>query len=932
MQSRIIYIKKTISAHWLLIFVCFLFLGIVFFGILFKQKTTPIRAAGPNDWNQVQKDPQRSGYTAEIIGTTIQVKWRYAFAPERVHPQVQAIVYDDGTGAKVFVGTEMGNMNAIDAANGTKKWSATIGSPILNSVAADNGKVYFGAMDGAVYALNTSDGTQAWKTQASKKGFSTAPILADGKVMLGGRDGKFYAFDAASGNKIWEYDAGSPILQTAAWNGGKAFFGTMDMYVHAVNTTNGAQVWKSAKTKGIAFKDYWPVVTQGKVIIIPITNNYNAGIEPAFPFGFYGATDTKAWNWLKLNSAALAAGNATAVTDFMTAQEQVMADYKVNPANYTPTVYVLDEANGQFLSSIPHHDVQHHNGATSPPCIDVTGKLVTPTLIIGSSWGRVDYSFATGPRIVDLLYDGTDYAGNPLTFAGGENVAGFGNIDENLNVSCTANAILSFHTQEMNANFTGIFYLGTHKWQQVAKGWTNGEMFNSSESQGGNPVSVSNGIIYHISFSELIARSTGAPTPTPTPAATATPTTTPTPTPGTGTSLGDVTASLTNLGNPSKARYPLDNDADEYARNVWDLQVFNGRVYIGSGNSSNFAPRSNAGPVDLWYYDLTASVFAKDTIASANCGTDCIDEEQLDTFRIIDSTLYTAGHDPKNNAAGDFYRIEGGSWKAYHNTPLELHGYDVYKFNNKLFLVGASGNALNAAISYSDDSGTTWKPANCQTEGSKTTFACWPTGRAYSMFEMDGKLYVSWPNTPIPGTSLLEYDAVNNVFVILSWDKAAAMFPTLPACATGGIDPCPQRSSARVARAVQFNGQTVGIASATTNDHQWEAHPEALTKAASLTTAQKITLSAPAGWKPQDLLVNGSNIYVLVKSASKGTYTNYVFVSSDLTTWTEVLRFTHETFARSFEYANGNFYFGMGAETTTPIPNTTGDILRVKYP
>lgn len=482
------------------------------FSLLFPKP--PSLAAGPNDWNQAGKDPQRTGFTSELIGSTISVKWRYPFQPERVHPQVQAIVYDDGSGSKVFVGTEMGNMYAIDALSGAKKWSVGIGSAILNSVAADDGKVYFGSLDGAVYALNTSDGSQSWKVQLSKMGFSTAPLLADNKIMIGGRDGKFYGLNPADGTKLWEYNAQSPILMTAAWDNGKAFFGTMDLFVHAVNTANGSQEWKSQKVKGIAFKDYWPVVTAGKVIVIPLTDTYSAGIEPGFPFSFYGASDTKAWGWLKQNSPLIATGAATLVSEFMSAQDQVMANYQSNPGGFTPTIYVLDENTGQFLSSIPHHDVQHHNGATAPPCIDATGKWVTPALIIGSSWGRVDYNYSsvgvgvTSPRIVDLLYDGTSYGGNPLNFGGGEVVAGFGNVDENLNVSCTGNAIISFHTQEMNASYTGVFYLPTHKWTPVSKGWTNGEMYNGEESQGGSQPTVSNGVIYHISIHELIARTT----------------------------------------------------------------------------------------------------------------------------------------------------------------------------------------------------------------------------------------------------------------------------------------------------------------------------------------------------------------------------------------------------------------------------------------
>lgn len=51
----------------------------------------------------------------------------------------------------------------------------------------------------------------------------------------------------------------------------------------------------------------------------------------------------------------------------------------------------------------------------------------------------------------------------------------------------------------------------------------------------------------------------------------------------------DVSSSITVLGSPFKKA--------AYARNVWDMQLFGGKIYLGHGNSSNNAPSPNAGPV-----------------------------------------------------------------------------------------------------------------------------------------------------------------------------------------------------------------------------------------------------------------------------------------------------------------------------------------------
>jgi hypothetical protein len=73
--------------------------------------------------------------------------------------------------------------------------------------------------------------------------------------------------------------------------------------------------------------------------------------------------------------------------------------------------------------------------------------------------------------------------------------------------TCTANLVLVFHTQEENANYTGAFNLNTRQWTHIPAGETNRQMSNNTQGGGGNPASVANGWVYHISFYELIARS-----------------------------------------------------------------------------------------------------------------------------------------------------------------------------------------------------------------------------------------------------------------------------------------------------------------------------------------------------------------------------------------------------------------------------------------
>ena len=87
----------------------------------------------------------------------------------------------------------------------------------------------------------------------------------------------------------------------------------------------------------------------------------------------------------------------------------------------------------------------------------------------------------------------------------------------------------------------------------------------------------------------------------------------------------DVTAKMENLGIPLAQWFQAKayGGSGAYARNVWALKAFDGRLYIGAGNSSNGGPASNAGPVPIFSFDPKTKKFAQEWNAP---------DEQLDIF------------------------------------------------------------------------------------------------------------------------------------------------------------------------------------------------------------------------------------------------------------------------------------------------------------
>ncbi len=363
-------------------------------------------------------------------------------------------------------------------------------------------------------------------------------------------------------------------------------------------------------------------------------------------------------------------------------------------------------------------------------------------------------------------------------------------------------------------------------------------------------------------------------------------------------SLGDVTEQVVSLGNPLNQKYK-DNTERVYARNIWDMHAFNNKIYFGGGNSSNYAPAINAGPADLWTFDPLSQAFTKEFT---------VDDEQIHRIREFENMLYIPGHDAREDwSYGNFYRLEASGWKKYRTIPNGIHVYDIYKWGNKL-MAALGPNTGTTSIQVSDDNGNAWNNIICPDYNNAVGY-CYCTSRIYTLVPLADTLYTD--------NGYFYYSGNGNTFI--RPQKATSFFYKDVATAN------------RVERPVVFNKQTVYIAGKTDNDHQYL--PLALMRAQNRTAVHRMNL--PEGALPRDILVQGKWLIVLISTKIGDTsYRNTVLLASDISAetieWKEAFDFTATTFARSFEYLNGVFYFGLGCETDVLAP-ATGNILSVDY-
>lgn len=130
------------------------------------------------------------------------------------------------------------------------------------------------------------------------------------------------------------------------------------------------------------------------------------------------------------------------------------------------------------------------------------------------------------------------------------------------------------------------------------------------------------------------------------------------------------------VGNPNRLRFPKNDTLHSFARSVWDLHNFAGRIYVGGGDWIN-----NQGPVSVWSF------------AGENSGLNSqfrkeitVDDESADRFRTCAGRLVVPGIDATESwSFGNIYIKEAGQWHKRRTVPNARHVFDAAFFADKLY-------------------------------------------------------------------------------------------------------------------------------------------------------------------------------------------------------------------------------------------------------
>ncbi len=113
---------------------------------------------------------------------------------------------------KVFIGSENGEVFALDAETGELSWQAAIKGEVIVAPAFDSNTLVVNSASGVLKAFNATTGEELWKIEQevpplSLRGIS-APAVASGGVVLGSASGEVGVFLLERGQQGWVAEIG----------------------------------------------------------------------------------------------------------------------------------------------------------------------------------------------------------------------------------------------------------------------------------------------------------------------------------------------------------------------------------------------------------------------------------------------------------------------------------------------------------------------------------------------------------------------------------------------------------------------------------------------------------------------------------------------------------------------------------------------------
>lgn len=179
----------------------------------------------------------------------------------------------------VYIGTSAGRFHAVDAADGTPRWSWQGEHGIDGRAVLTPDTVFVVDEKNNLVALDRAGGALRWLAPLHDEALAggparanptfnhraATPLAVDGIVYVGSSDHGLYALDARTGEKLWRHDAGAPVHSgIGRRDEAVLMFGTMDGSVVLLDRHTRKETQRFKTEGGVVTT---PVISAGRLVV-----------------------------------------------------------------------------------------------------------------------------------------------------------------------------------------------------------------------------------------------------------------------------------------------------------------------------------------------------------------------------------------------------------------------------------------------------------------------------------------------------------------------------------------------------------------------------------------------------------------------------------------------------------------------------------------
>lgn len=193
------------------------------------------------NWPIARGSSRLNGSIADAVIQSPRIAWTFdAGSPI----SVDAAVYD----GVVYIGSDSGQLFALDLEKGTRIWEFDSGDVIESEPAVSEDSIFFGSNNGKFFSLDRLSGEEKWSVEFDDKvtagaNLASSPDGSQNWLLIAGNDGVLRCLNAQDGSEVWSYLTDNYINGTPAMlDDEHVIFGGCDANLHILNLSNGEAV------------------------------------------------------------------------------------------------------------------------------------------------------------------------------------------------------------------------------------------------------------------------------------------------------------------------------------------------------------------------------------------------------------------------------------------------------------------------------------------------------------------------------------------------------------------------------------------------------------------------------------------------------------------------------------------------------------------